>query len=263
MSSKKILIVDGNNLASVEHHASPGNAADRFVSKLRNIRYDLSLDEVAVCWDGVGSWRKETYPTYKAAREPDEEREGAVMRCFQASVESELTNKRVNQYEADDLIATIADTASALGWKAMIYTTDHDLNQCLVPGKVNILRKSLFGMGREMTYEWETADLCFQKHGVKPQQWVDFRCLMGDKSDNLSGLTGFGRSRAAQLLQHYGSLPRFFVADDETHAASPLTENQIQKVMDWMEEYSKLRTIMTMARQAPINLEFLSQEVTS
>lgn len=97
--------------------------------------------------------------------------------------------------------------ASDKGFKSAIISTDHDFYQ-LLSGDVQIL-KPVMGFGRGPLDSWEavTEDTFKEKYGgIAPSKHVDMRSLIGDKSDRLPGLRGFGEKGVLKLMKEYGSL---------------------------------------------------------
>lgn len=107
-----------------------------------------------------------------------------------------FTRLEVPGYEADDVLATLAKKAEKEGYEVRILTADRDLYQ-LVSDRVAVLHPE----GHLITPEW-----LWEKYGLRPEQWVDFRALVGDPSDNLPGVKGIGEKTALKLLKEWGSL---------------------------------------------------------
>ncbi len=160
------------------------------------------------------TFRHEMYPEYKATRDktPDDLHE-------QIPLIEEILNHlgvptlRVDGYEADDLMGTLALKASAEGRKAYIISGDKDLLQ-FVGGNIAVLKPEkgeLVEMNRESVFE---------DRGVWPEQIIDYLSLVGDSADNVPGVAGIGPKTAAKLLQTYGSLEGIYDHLDEIKSKS-------------------------------------------
>ena len=104
-------------------------------------------------------------------------------------------------FEADDVLATLARQAEAQGVDALIVTGDRDILQ-VVDEHISVLTS-----GRQFsdTIIYDPAAVQ-EKYGLRPDQLVDLKALLGDKSDNIPGVKGIGEKGATDLLQKYGSL---------------------------------------------------------
>src|SRR6266498_3642514 len=110
-------------------------------------------------------------------------------------------NVRVEGYEADDVIATVAQQAREKGYEVMVVTGDRDLFQLIEPG-VRVMATSR-GITETKVYDREAV---IDRYGIAPELIPDFVGLKGDTSDNIPGVPGIGDKTASQLLQELGSL---------------------------------------------------------
>jgi DNA polymerase I len=108
---------------------------------------------------------------------------------------------RVDGYEADDVIATVAQRARERGYDVMVVTGDRDLFQLIEPG-VRVMATSR-GITETKVYD---RDAVIDRYGIAPELIPDFVGLKGDTSDNIPGVPGIGEKTASQLLQEHGSL---------------------------------------------------------
>ncbi|NIR40113.1 MAG: DNA polymerase I, partial [Actinobacteria bacterium] len=104
-------------------------------------------------------------------------------------------------YEADDVIATVAERAVADGWDVLLVTGDRDAFQ-LVGDHVKVLYT------RRGITDTVMADAAYveERYGIRPDQYVEYAALRGDTSDNLPGVPGVGEKTAAKLVSGYGSI---------------------------------------------------------
>jgi DNA polymerase-1 len=209
----KFLIMDGHSLAYRAFFALPlelqtkkglhTNAVLGFTRMLLRLLQDESPDYLLVTFDyPAPTFRHQTYSRYKATREktPGEmtEQMPLVKEILQAF---NISFIELEGYEADDLIGTFAVKGEEAGLDTFIVTADADAYQLLTPKvKVLITRK---GISQLEVFSIESLQ---EKYGLTPGQWIDFKALKGDSSDNIPGVPGIGEKRAMQLLKEYGAL---------------------------------------------------------
>ncbi len=208
----EVFLIDGNSLAYRAFFAlpesiatssgEPTNAIFGFASMLVKILTEYGPKATVVVWDAGSSGRKEVYAEYKAQRSsrPDLLRE--QWPHFEPLVEAfGYRNLRVEGYEADDVIASLAEQAKGRGVPVMVVTGDRDAYQ-LVDGGVKIMTTSR-GITDTRVYD---RDGVIERYGIPPELVPDFIGLKGDTSDNIPGVPGIGDKTAAQLLQRFGTL---------------------------------------------------------
>ncbi len=204
-----LVLIDGPNYVfrafhAVKHHLSnskgqPTNAVFGYVQMVRSILKDLSPTHVAVVFDPKGgTFRNEMYAEYKAHRPPMPEDLAAQWDyIFEVTDAFNFARICVQNYEADDVIATLARQAEAKGWDVTIVSTDKDLMQ-LVGDKIwmlDTMRRKEYGM-----------DEVKEKWGVEPARVQDILALTGDAADNIPGVPGIGPKTALELINTYGDL---------------------------------------------------------
>jgi DNA polymerase I len=204
-----LVLIDGPNYVfrafhAVRHNLSnskgePTNAVFGYVQMLNSVLKDLMPTHVAVAFDPKGgTFRNAIYADYKAHRPPmPEELAAQWPAVFEVTDAFRLNRICLDDFEADDVIATLARQAEARGWDVTIVSTDKDLMQ-LVGNRI-WMRDTMKGIdyGREEVKE---------KWGVGPELIHDLLSLTGDSSDNVPGVPGIGPKTAAQLLHEYGDL---------------------------------------------------------
>lgn len=173
-----------------------------FTSVLLRILEQDQPDYLAVAFDTGKTFRDEIFPEYKGTREkmPDD-LQVQIERVRQLVDAFNIPRIEVENYEADDVLGSLAKKAAAQGLGVKIITGDRDLLQ-LVEERiiVNLPGKSL---SDAKDYRAEDVEAYI---GVPPQQIVDFKALVGDKSDNIPGVTGVGEKTAINLLKTYQTL---------------------------------------------------------
>ena len=144
------------------------------------------------------TFRNEIYPEYKANREaPPEELRPQFGVIRQATEAFNVPCVEKQGYEADDLIATYAREAGALGAGVTIISSDKDLMQLITPQVImyDTMKDRRIGEAEVM-----------EKFGVRPEKMIDLQALAGDSTDNIPGVPGIGPKTAALLLDEFGDL---------------------------------------------------------
>jgi DNA polymerase-1 len=155
-----------------------------------------------VVWDAGMSGRKEVYEEYKGQRDSKPDLLAEQWPHMEPLVESfGYENVRVEGFEADDVIATVARRARDEGFEVMVVTGDRDLFQLIEPG-VRVMATSR-GITDTKVYDREAV---VDRYGIEPALIPDFVGLKGDTSDNIPGVPGIGEKTASQLLQEHGDL---------------------------------------------------------
>ncbi|WP_246477588.1 DNA polymerase I [Actinokineospora xionganensis] len=179
------------------------NAVYGFTSMLINLLRDEAPTHLAVCFDvSRKTFRSESFPDYKANRSasPDEFK-GQVSLIEEVLTALCIPKLAKENYEADDLIATLTTQAVADGFDVSICTGDRDALQ-LVNEHVTVLYP-VKGVSELARY---TPDAVLAKYGVTPAQYPDFAALRGDPSDNLPKVPGVGEKTITKWIQQFGSL---------------------------------------------------------
>jgi DNA polymerase-1 len=211
-SPKELFLIDGNSLVYRAFFAlpesiatskgQPTNAIFGFASMLVKIISEYGVKPTLVVWDAGMSGRKEVYEEYKGQRDSKPDLLAEQWPHMQPLVDAfGYENVRVEGYEADDVIATVAQRAREKGYEVMVVTGDRDLFQLIEPG-VRVMATSR-GITETKVYDREAV---IDRYGIAPELIPDFVGLKGDTSDNIPGVPGIGEKTASQLLQEHGSL---------------------------------------------------------
>ena len=209
---KELFLIDGNSLVYRAFFAlpesiatskgQPTNAIFGFASMLVKIISEYGVKPTLVVWDAGMSGRKEVYEEYKGQRDSKPDLLAEQWPHMQPLVDAfGYENVRVEGYEADDVIATVARRAREKGYEVMVVTGDRDLFQLIEPG-VRVMATSR-GITETKVYDREAV---IDRYGIAPELIPDFVGLKGDTSDNIPGVPGIGEKTASQLLQEHGSL---------------------------------------------------------
>jgi len=209
-----LMLLDGHSLAyraffalPVENFKTAGgqttNAVFGFTSMLINLLRDEQPTHIAAAFDvSRQTFRSERYPEYKAQRDksPDEFR-GQVDLTKEVLGALRIPVFAVDNYEADDVIATLTTQAREQGFRVLVVTGDRDALQLVDDGTTVLYPKR--GVSELTRFTPEEVEA---KYGLTPQQYPDYAALRGDPSDNLPGIPGVGEKTAAKWIREYGSL---------------------------------------------------------
>ncbi len=212
-SGDHLYLIDGSGYIFRAYHALPPltrksdglpvGAVQGFCNMLYKLLKQMSADDkpthIAVIFDKSSkSFRNEIYPDYKAHRPPAPEDLVPQFGLIRQATEAfNVACIEQENYEADDLIATYATQAAAVGATVRIVSSDKDLMQ-LVTDEVKLLDTMKDrAIGRDEVIE---------KFGVPPEKVVEVQALAGDSVDNVPGVPGIGVKTGAQLIEEYGDL---------------------------------------------------------
>jgi len=205
---KKIALIDGYGFVFRAYHSlppltrsdkTPVGAVYGFTNMLIKLLAGLDVSHVAVVFDsGSKTFRNEIFADYKANRPPCPEDLKPQFPLVREAAESlSLPILEKIGFEADDVIATIAKKSVEKGYEVLIVSSDKDLMQLVSPHVFMYDAMKNKFIGRNEVYE---------KFSVEPNQVVDVLALMGDSSDNVSGVKGIGPKTAAELINEFGTL---------------------------------------------------------
>ena len=257
----ELLLIDGNSLAYRAFFALPEsiatstgiptNAIFGLASMLVKILTEYGQRPTVVVWDGGDTGRKELYPEYKAQRSkrPDLLRE--QWPHFEPLIEAfGYRNLRVEGYEADDVIASIATLAKHAGPEGepiavTILTGDRDAFQ-LVDESTRVMAP---GRGITDTRLYDTQGV-IDRYGIAPALVPDFIGLKGDTSDNIPGVPGIGDKTAAELLQRFGSLEHVLASVGEISGAK-----RRENLTAHAEAARLSKALATAKRDVPLDLD--------
>ena len=218
------MVVDGHSLAYRAFFALPvenfttkdnqhTNAIYGFLSMLVNLLKNEQPTHLAIAFDtSRRSFRTEEYPEYKATRsETPQEFRGQIpllQDCLAAMSIPVLTQEGV---EADDILATLSVQGAAQGYDVLLVSGDRDTIQ-LVNDDVTLLYPSVQGVSQLKRYDPAAVQ---ERYGVRPEQYPDIAALVGETSDNLSGVPKVGEKTAVKWLMQFGSLDELLERAEE------------------------------------------------
>src|SRR3982750_2000909 len=253
---RELFLIDGNSLAYRAFFAlpesistsdgRPTNAIFGFASMLVKILTDYGPVPTVVVWDAGMSGRKEISAEYKAQRSTRPDLLKLQWPHLRPLVEAfGYRNISVEGYEADDVIAALAEQAKARGIPVMVVTGDRDAYQ-LVGDGVRIMTTSR-GITDTKVYDREGV---IDRYGIPPELVPDFIGLKGDTSDNIPGVPGIGDKTAAELLQEFGSLEGVLASVDQITGAK-----RKQNLVEHADNARMSKQLATMVRDVPIDID--------
>ncbi|HEM3972245.1 TPA: DNA polymerase I [Streptococcus suis] len=261
MKKNKLLLIDGSSVAfraffalynQIDRFKSPTglhtNAIYGFNLMLDHMMKRIEPTHILVAFDaGKTTFRTEMYADYKAgrAKTPDEFREQFPF-IRQMLDAMGVKHYELAQYEADDIIGTLDKMAerTEIPFDVTIVSGDKDLIQLTDENTVVEISKK--GVAE---FEEFTPAYLMEKMGITPTQFIDLKALMGDKSDNIPGVTKIGEKTGLKLLTEFGSLDGIYENIDSMKA-SKMKENLIAD----KEKAFLSRTLATIDTQAPIEI---------
>ncbi len=249
-----LYLIDGHALAYRTYYAltSGGTASARwttsqgeptagvygFASVLLRLLEQERPDFLAVVFDTGKTFRDELYPEYKATREKmPEDLRPQIGRMRELVDTFNIPRAEMEGYEADDVLGSLARWATGQGLTVKIITGDRDLLQ-LVNERTII---NLAGRSLADAKDYFREDVK-KKMGVWPEQVIDLKALMGDRSDNIPGVYGVGEKTAISLLTKYGTLDEVYkhLEDVQSRFQNKLKEGREKAYLS-----QKLATIVT------------------
>lgn len=261
MDKNKLLLIDGSSVAfraffalyqQIDRFKSPTglhtNAIYGFHLMLDHMMKRIEPTHILVAFDaGKTTFRTEMFADYKAgrAKTPDEFREQFPF-IRQMLDAMGIKHYELSQYEADDIIGTLDKMAERtdIPFDVTIVSGDKDLIQLTDENTVVEISKK--GVAE---FEEFTPAYLMEKMGITPTQFIDLKALMGDKSDNIPGVTKIGEKTGLKLLNEFGSLEGIYEHIDSMKA-SKMKENLIAD----KEQAFLSRTLATIDTQAPIEI---------
>lgn len=255
MSTDAIIIIDGNSLVHRAFHAIPPlstsrglltNAVYGFTNMLLKIIADESPAMIVVAFDkGKMTFRHTDFEEYKANRAatPDDLKpQFPILKDLLKAMR--IKTFETEGYEADDLIGSITEKAEQSGLKSIIVTGDRDALQLVSP----LTRVRLTKKGISELDEYDEGKV-WDRYGITPAQYIDFKGLTGDPSDNIPGIPGIGEKTATRLLKEYGTLEEILA-----HAGD--LPGRIGELINSAGEQAELsKKLVTIHREVPVKID--------
>lgn len=258
---KRFLVLDGSSLIFRAFYALPPDLSDShgqptgaifgFSNMLTKLIAEQQPDLMALAFDkSRHTFRTERYADYKGTRDKTPEEllsQFPLLREFAANMGIPFLEK--DNYEADDIIGTLATQAAAEGYDVRVVTGDRDALQLVRPN----LRVLLTKKGISELKDYDTAAF-EEEYGFEPVKLIDLKGLMGDTSDNIPGIPGVGPKTASKLLLAYGSVENV-LAHVEDVSGKKLKE----RLMEYADQARLSKELATIELHVP-EIEFVEAD---
>ena len=253
---RKLLLIDGNAILHRAFHAYPATFSDKkgnptnaiygFYAMLLKVMEEVKPDYVEICFDqGAPTFRMNMYAGYHANRPKMQDDLGSQVEPLRESLRKiGIPINAIEGYEADDLIGTLSGQAKKEGLETVILTGDRDLLQ-LVNGQVRLLMP-ITGITKSILMGSKEVE---EKYGIRPDQVIDYKALVGDPSDNYPGVAGIGPKTASALLQKWETLEGIY-----THLGEIKPETS-QKLAQDAEQAAMCKKLATIHMDVPVHLD--------
>ncbi|MBM4762524.1 DNA polymerase I [Bacillus sp. B15-48] len=253
--ANKLVLIDGNSIAYRAFFALPllnndkgvhTNAVYGFTMMLMRILEDENPTHILVAFDaGKTTFRHATYTEYKGGRQktpPELSEQFPFIRELLKAYG--IPQYELENYEADDIIGTLATKAEQAGFEVKVISGDKDLTQLSTEKiTINITKKGITEI------EQYTPEHINEKYGLTPEQIVDMKGLMGDASDNIPGVPGVGEKTAIKLLKEFGTVENLLQSIDSV-SGKKLQE----KLHEFKDQAMMSKNLATITKEAPVEV---------
>lgn len=255
---EELYLIDGSSLAYRAFFALPESIATStgfptntifgFASMLVKLLTEHGQKPTIVVWDAGHSGRKEISSDYKATRQSRPDLLKEQWPHLHPLVEAfGYKNVSVPGYEADDVIASIAEKARNQDVPVVIVTGDRDIFQLIDPeSKVRVMATGR-GITDTKLYDYQAV---IDRYGLAPEKIPDFYGLKGDTSDNIPGVPGIGDKTAAQLLDKFGDLETVLASVDEISGAK-----RKENLVNHADDARISKQLATIMRDIPVDVD--------
>ncbi|RBW71496.1 DNA polymerase I [Bacillus taeanensis] len=251
----KLVLIDGNSIAYRAFFALPllstnkgiyTNAVYGFTTMLLKVLEEEKPTHMLVAFDaGKTTFRHKNYQEYKGGRQKTPSELSEQFPFIRELLDAfNIPRYELDQYEADDIIGTLSKKAEEEDWEVKVFSGDKDLLQ-LVSDHVTVAVTKK-GITDVDTYNIEALH---EKYGLSPDQIIDMKALMGDKSDNIPGVPGVGEKTALKLLHEFGTVDKVLESIDQISGKKMkerLEENRDQALMS--------KELVTILRETPVEI---------
>jgi DNA polymerase-1 len=259
---RRLFLIDGPSLVYRAFYAlpesiatstgEPTNAIFGFSSMLVKIVTDHGVQPTMVAWDAGSSGRTELFADYKAGRRSRPDLLKAQWPAMEPLIEAfGYRNVKVEGYEADDVIASLAEQARTAGVPVTIVTGDRDVFQLIdEQGLVQVMATAR-GITETKLYNHQAV---IDRYGLPPELIPDFYGLKGDTSDNIPGIPGIGEKTASELIQRFGSLEGVL-----SHVRDIGGPKRKQSLIDHADDARMSKSLATVQRDLPVEFDLKSE----
>ena len=254
----RIILIDGHSILHRAFYGVPDlttgdgvhtNAVYGFLNIMLHIMDEEQAQYLAVAFDlPAPTFRHKMYEAYKGTRKPMPQELREQVPVIQEMLQAMgIPLMMLEGYEADDLIGTVSLQASEAGLQVTIVSGDRDLLQ-LADEQV-LVRIPKTSRGTTVVENYHTAEV-IEKMGVRPEEIIDLKALMGDSSDNIPGLPGVGEKTAVKIIAAYHTIENAYAHADE------ITPNRARLAMQEHYDLAQLsKELATINRHSPFELD--------
>ena len=256
--NNRIIIIDGNSLLNRAYYAMQRPMITKeglytqgvygFLNMLQKIKRDYESGYIAVAFDRKApTFRHLEFTDYKAGRKkmpPELAMQLPLLKEVLLAMNIRILE--IDGFEADDIIGTVSREAEENGLVPLIITGDKDeLQLASETTKVIITRKGI------SEFDIYDHDAMVETYGFTPAQFIDYKGLMGDSSDNIPGLPGVGEKTAKKLVIEYGSIENLL--DHLEEIESP----RLRQIIEENQQQARMsKRLATIVREVPIDVDF-------
>ncbi|MBN1797801.1 MAG: DNA polymerase I [Spirochaetales bacterium] len=261
---KALYLIDGYNLIYQAYYAFKNrplfnpegrnsSAIYGFFRSLFAMKRERHPSHLAVVFDSkVKTFRHKEYPPYKAQRDATPEELHIQIDVIEEILKTlGISLLRCDGFEADDIIATLAQQCKKENFHCFIITKDKDILQVVGDNTV-VLRQQKGANGFDVWNRDEVHD----KLGIYPEQLIDYLALTGDQSDNIPGVQGIGPKTAVKLLEQYNTLDNIYA-----HIQDITPESRKQKLQQGKDSAELSRRLVTLRKDVPLNVKLSELEL--
>ncbi|MBE6849523.1 MAG: DNA polymerase I [Ruminococcus sp.] len=252
----KLLVIDGNSIVNRAFYGVRAlsnkngiftNALFGFINMYLKETAEIKPDAVAVAFDLKSpTFRHKAVATYKANRKGMPEELAMQMPYLKQILDAMgIVCLSCEGFEADDILGTLAKASQAQGHECVVMTGDRDSLQ-LIDQNIMV---HLVTNRENIPY---TPDKFQEEYGFAPIHLIDLKALMGDSSDNISGIKGIGEKTAMALMQAWGSIENLYDHMDEVQATPRIK----QKLLDGRPDAEQSKWLATIRTDAPVSTDF-------
>ncbi|MGP0102522.1 MAG: DNA polymerase I [Solirubrobacteraceae bacterium] len=265
-TERRLFLIDGPSLVYRAFYALPEsiatstgvptNAIFGFASMLVKIVTEYGVQPTVVGWDAGTSGRTELFAEYKAQRRSRPDLLKQQWPAMEPLVEAfGYSNVRIEGYEADDVIASLADRALKADppVPVMIVTGDRDVFQLIDERGLVKVMATARGITETKIYDRQAV---IDRYGIPPELIPDFYGLKGDTSDNIPGIPGVGEKTASELIQRFGSLEDVLAHIDDIKGAK-----RKQNLLEHAEDARVSKRLATVQRDVAVEFDIAAEAV--
>jgi len=257
--AKTLYIIDGHAHIYAAYYAKmrpltspagePTNATYIFTMALLGLIQRRKPDMLVVAMDSIApTFRSDLYSEYKANRPPMPDDMPVQIRRIEQILEAmNVPVLRVESFEADDVIGTLAKKCGADGYDCFICSRDKDVLQLLTPASAGAGCISTFDIKTDTAMD---AAKMVEQMGITPEQFIDCLALQGDTSDNVPGIPDVGPKTAIDWIQKYGSIENLYRHIDE------IKGKRAENLQKFEEQLALSKELVTIDCDVPIKIDY-------